>query len=132
MQNNLWLPTKGLLYKYIDDSFEHFTFSCYILIQFFRQLTDPRSVLEAMLKPKITALPGHIQSVYVQNTIKLYANIIKRAEEEEDGAETIKQVGELLQEKLPIFIQSSDLEVQERVRYLWEILHFLYKYTQVR
>lgn len=70
-----------------------------------------------MLKPKITALPGHIQSVYVQNIIKLYANIIKRAEsEEEEEAESVKLVGEMLQEKLPIFVQSSDLEVQERVR----------------
>lgn len=70
-----------------------------------------------MLKPKITALPGHIQSVYVQNIIKLYANIIKSAEsEEEEEAESVKLVGEMLQEKLPIFVQSSDLEVQERVR----------------
>lgn len=69
------------------------------------------------MKPKITVLPGHIQSVYVQNTIKLYACIIKRVEEEgeEDGAEAVKQIGEMLQEKLPLFIQSSDLEVQERV-----------------
>lgn len=82
-----------------------------------RHLTDPKAVLEAMLKPKITALPGHIQSVYVQNIIKLYADIIKRAEsEEEEEAESVKLVGEMLQEKLPIFVQSSDLEVQERVR----------------
>lgn len=78
------------------------------------QLGDPKGVLDAMLKPKITALPGHIQSVYVQNIIKLYANIIKRAEEDDD-TDTVKEVGEMLQEKLPIFIQSSDLEVQERV-----------------
>ena len=89
------------------------------IVVYFRHLTDPRSVLEAMLKPKITVLPGHIQSVYVQNTIKLYANIISRLEEDdEEAAETVKQIGEMLQEKLPIFVQSSDLEVQERVRLL--------------
>lgn len=68
-----------------------------------------------MLKPKITLLPGHIQSVYVQNIIKLYANIIKRAEGQ-NGLAGVREVGEMLQEKLPIFIQSADLEVQERVR----------------
>jgi AP-3 complex subunit delta-1 len=84
-------------------------------LNIFSELEDPKGVLEAMLKPKITALPGHIQSVYVQNSIKLYANIIKRSEEDND-TEVVKEVGEMLQEKLPIFIQSSDLEVQERVR----------------
>lgn len=84
------------------------------LLLFFSELTDPKAVLDSMLKPKITALPGHIQSVYVQNAIKLYANIIKRAEEDND-TEVVKEVGETLQEKLPIFIQSADLEVQERV-----------------
>ncbi|KAL4235570.1 AP-3 complex subunit delta-1 [Mactra antiquata] len=90
------------------------------------QLSDPRSVLDAMLKPKITALPGHIQSVYVQNIIKLYANIIKRAEEDDD-TETVKEVGEMLQEKLPLFVQSSDLEVQERACCMVQLVKYVLK-----
>ncbi|WAR24147.1 AP3D1-like protein [Mya arenaria] len=89
-------------------------------------LTDPKSVLEAMLKPKITVLPGHIQSVYVQNAIKLYANIIKRAEGE-GGLETVRDVGEMLQERLPIFIQSSDLEVQERACCMVQLVKYVLK-----
>ena len=68
-----------------------------------------------MLKPKITVLPGHIQSVYVQNILKLYSNILKSAEADEN-TELIQEMGKLLQEKLPVFVQSADLEVQERVR----------------
>ena len=80
-----------------------------------RFLVDPHETLEAMLKPRVTSLPGHIQSVYVQNIIKLYSCILVKAEEENDD-ETIKEVGSLLVEKLPMFVQSADLEVQERVR----------------
>lgn len=67
-----------------------------------------------MLKPKITTLPGHIQSVFVQNIMKLFGSILKSAEESEDQ-ETMKELCQLLTNKLPIFIQSADLEVQERV-----------------
>ena len=82
---------------------------------FSRHLKDPQAALEAMLKPKITVLPGHIQSVYVQNILKLYSNILKSAEAD-DNKELIQEMGKLLQEKLPLFVQSADLEVQERVR----------------
>ena len=81
----------------------------------FSHLKDPQAALEAMLKPKITLLPGHIQSVYVQNILKLYSNILKSAEAD-GNMELIQEMGKLLQERLPVFVQSADLEVQERVR----------------
>ena len=77
-------------------------------------MPDPRSSLEALLKPKVTTLPGHIQSIFVQNIIKLYSSLLVKAELESDE-ETIKEAGQLLIEKLPMFVQSADLEVQERV-----------------
>lgn len=77
-------------------------------------MQNPREALEAMLKPKITTLPGHIQSVFVQNILKLFGNTLNAAEESEDQ-ETMKELCQLLTNKLPIFIQSADLEVQERV-----------------
>ena len=67
-----------------------------------------------MLRPKLTSLPGHIQSIYVQNLLKLYCKVVRRLEDEND-ADAIQQVHTTLQEKLPIFVQSGDLEVQERV-----------------
>ena len=79
-----------------------------------------------MLRPKITSLPGHIQSVFVQNILKLYGKILKAAEAKEED-ELKAEVHALMQEKLPVFVQSGDLEVQERVRQT-NILYFVVSY----
>ena len=80
----------------------------------FRYLKNPKETLEFMLKPKITSLPGHIQSVYVQNIPKLYARIVKEAEEE-DNKDLVKECTQMMLDKMPMFVQSADLEVRERV-----------------
>jgi AP-3 complex subunit delta-1 len=36
-----------------------------------------------MLRGRVFALPGHIQAVYVQNILKLFANILSHTEEDE-------------------------------------------------
>lgn len=76
------------------------------------------SSLQAMFKPRVTSLPGHIQSVYVQNITKLYSSILVKAEIEGDQ-EKIREVGQLLLDNLPMFVQSGDLEVQERVSLIY-------------
>jgi AP-3 complex subunit delta-1 len=68
-----------------------------------------------MLRPKVTTLPGHIQAVYVQNVVKLYASILQQQEQAAE-AEAAQEVTQLMVERLPQFVQSADLEVQERVR----------------
>jgi len=40
--------------------------------------------LEAMLQPKVTSLPGHIQAVYVQNIVKVFAKILASQQQEEE------------------------------------------------
>lgn len=67
-----------------------------------------------MLRPKVTTLPGHIQSVYVQNIAKLYGRILDAAEEADDQSQ-VKEISQSVADRLTIFIQSSDLEVQDRV-----------------
>lgn len=47
-----------------------------------RHLDDPLPVLDALINPRVTNLPGHIQAIFVQNIIKLYASIIVKAEAE--------------------------------------------------
>lgn len=81
----------------------------------YRHLEEANQTLEAMLRPKVTTLPGHIQAVYVQNMVKLYASILQQKEQagEKEAAQEITQ---LMIERLPQFVQSADLEVQERVR----------------
>jgi len=46
-----------------------------------RHLTDVELTLQSMLKPRVTVLPGHIQSVYVQNIAKLYGRVLAKAEQ---------------------------------------------------
>lgn len=77
-------------------------------------MKDPRSTLEAMLRPKVTTLPGHIQSIFVQNLMKLYSRVLVNAEENNDP-DLITSTNQLMLEKIPMFVQSADLEVQERV-----------------
>lgn len=89
-----------------------------VLSTVFRHLSDPQAALESMLKPKVTSLPGHIQSVYVQNITKLYARILSKAEQEENG-ELVKQISKTLSDHLVLFMQSADLEVQERVSLIY-------------
>lgn len=79
-----------------------------------RHLQEPHQTLEAMLRPKVTTLPGHIQAVYVQNVVKLYASILQQKEQAAEP-EAAQDVTQLMVDRLPQFVQSADLEVQERV-----------------
>lgn len=71
--------------------------------------------LEAMLRPKVATLPGHIQAVYVQNAAKLFATVLRKHEGATDS-QAAQETSQLLIERLPLFVQSANLEVQERVR----------------
>ncbi|XP_058941253.2 AP-3 complex subunit delta-1 isoform X1 [Pocillopora verrucosa] len=94
--------------------------------EFSEHLPDIHSTLEAMLQTKVTSLPGHIQAVYVQNIAKLYAKLLaSEAEEEEEDEKT--SVGEMLVERLPVFVQSADLEVQERASCILQLIKYVLK-----
>lgn len=93
--------------------------------EFSEYLPDINATLEAMLQPKVTSLPGHIQAVYVQNIAKLYAKILASEEEEEDPDN--KSIGEMLVERLTVFLQSADLEVQERASCVLQLIKYVLK-----
>ncbi len=42
-------------------------------------LKEPEVVMEAILKSKVSVLPGHIQAVFIHNLMKLYAHILQKA-----------------------------------------------------
>lgn len=85
-----------------------------------------------MLGGKVNTLPNHIQSVYVQNILKILSIIMKEESSELavevsniayrpriKGVKIIdenvsSQVCEIICNKLPQFVSSGDLEVQER------------------
>lgn len=89
-------------------------------------LTDPKSTLEAMLRSKVILLPPHIQGIYLQNVLKLYTRVVSEAEAIDD-MEVAQAVGQLVMDKMPVFVQSADLEVQERACGLLNLVKQLVK-----
>ncbi|KAJ7395577.1 AP-3 complex subunit delta-1 [Pitangus sulphuratus] len=91
-----------------------------------RHLEEANQTLEAMLRPKVTTLPGHIQAVYVQNVVKLYASILQHKEQAGDR-EAAQEITQLMIERLPQFVQSADLEVQERASCILQLIKYIQK-----
>ncbi|XP_051028610.1 AP-3 complex subunit delta-1 [Acomys russatus] len=100
--------------------------AAWICGEFSEHLQEPQQTLEAMLRPKVTTLPGHIQAVYVQNVVKLYASILQQKEQADDAA-AAQDVTQLLVERLPQFVQSADLEVQERASCILQLVKHVQK-----
>ncbi|XP_036090061.1 AP-3 complex subunit delta-1 isoform X2 [Rousettus aegyptiacus] len=100
--------------------------AAWICGEFSEHLQEPHQTLEAMLRPKVTTLPGHIQAVYVQNVVKLYASILQQKERAAD-AEAAQELTQLLVERLPQFVQSADLEVQERASCILHLVKHIQK-----
>ncbi|MEQ2180360.1 AP-3 complex subunit delta-1 [Goodea atripinnis] len=89
--------------------------AAWICGEFSEHLENPMQTLEAMLRPKVATLPGHIQAVYVQNAAKLFATVLKGQEGNTDST-AAQDASQLFIDRLPLFVQSANLEVQERVR----------------
>ncbi|CAG2053190.1 unnamed protein product [Timema podura] len=102
--------------------------AAWICGEFSEHLSDPQATLEAMLRGRVFTLPGHIQAVYVQNILKLFANILSTAEDQED-TDRINKLCEVVAECLPQFVSSADLEVQERASSALQLVRFLQKQT---
>ena len=52
--------------------------AAYIVGEYSADLKEHLSVIDAFLKPRVASLPGHIQAVFVHNTLKVYANLSAR------------------------------------------------------
>jgi len=72
-------------------------------------LEDPEATLLSMLKGKINLLPGHIQSVYVQNSLKLFCYISEKKLANGD-IEGVKQLAKGVDEKISQ-VKSSKLQL---------------------
>uniref|UniRef100_A0A7N6BEZ4 AP-3 complex subunit delta-1 n=1 Tax=Anabas testudineus TaxID=64144 RepID=A0A7N6BEZ4_ANATE len=93
--------------------------AAWICGEFSEHLENPMQTLEAMLRPKVATLPGHIQAVYVQNAAKLFATVLKSQEGNTDSTAAQETI-QLMIDRLPLFVQSANLEVEDSVfiRYL--------------
>uniref|UniRef100_A0A8C6S0Z0 AP-3 complex subunit delta-1 n=1 Tax=Nannospalax galili TaxID=1026970 RepID=A0A8C6S0Z0_NANGA len=100
--------------------------AAWICGEFSEYLQEPQQTLEAMLRPKVTTLPGHIQAVYVQNVVKLYAAILQHKEQAAEP-EAAQEATQLMVDRLPQFVQSADLEVQERASCVLQLVKHVQK-----
>uniref|UniRef100_A0A3B4H767 AP-3 complex subunit delta-1 n=1 Tax=Pundamilia nyererei TaxID=303518 RepID=A0A3B4H767_9CICH len=95
----------------------------------FSHLENPVQTLEAMLRPKVATLPGHIQAVYVQNAAKLFATILKNQEGNTDST-AAQETSQMMIDRLPLFVQSANLEVQERASCILQLVKYIQKLQQ--
>uniref|UniRef100_A0A8D3CEG1 AP-3 complex subunit delta-1 n=1 Tax=Scophthalmus maximus TaxID=52904 RepID=A0A8D3CEG1_SCOMX len=103
--------------------------AAWICGEFSEHLENPMQTLEAMLRPKVATLPGHIQAVYVQNAAKLFATVLKSQEGNTDGT-AAQETSQLMIERLPLFVQSANLEVQERASCILQLVKYIQKLQQ--
>lgn len=88
----------------------------------FSELNAPEKTLNILLKQR--SLPGHIQGVYVQNILKLFTRIVTGLLERNDVAKIVSLCN-LLLKKLPNFISSGHIEVQERASSAFVLVQML-------
>uniref|UniRef100_I3J1Y1 AP-3 complex subunit delta-1 n=1 Tax=Oreochromis niloticus TaxID=8128 RepID=I3J1Y1_ORENI len=103
--------------------------AAWICGEFSEHLENPVQTLEAMLRPKVATLPGHIQAVYVQNAAKLFATILKNQEGNTDST-AAQETSQLMIDRLPLFVQSANLEVQERASCILQLVKYIQKLQQ--
>lgn len=87
------------------------------------ELNEPDRTLNILLRPR--PLPGHIQGVYVQNILKLFTRIVTACLEKNDAVQIV-QLCNLLLKKLPLFISSGHIEVQERASSAFVLIEMLH------
>ena len=108
--------------------------------EFASHLSNPSKTMDTMLKSKVSNLPGHIQSAFVQNIFKLYSHLIGIIFNEaggEDSTESVKlstsdlneckRLTEYVSERIQSFEQNADIEVQERACNMLQILKYVHK-----
>merc|ERR1719516_194681 len=87
----------------------------WIVGEFSDLLTSPEETLQSLLRGMVPTLPSHIQSVYIQAMVKIFAMTAQESRDLE--AEMIR--------KLETLVTSSDLEVQERASTSLQILKYV-------
>uniref|UniRef100_A0A8C5AXT3 Adaptor related protein complex 3 subunit delta 1 n=1 Tax=Gadus morhua TaxID=8049 RepID=A0A8C5AXT3_GADMO len=103
--------------------------AAWICGEFSEHLENPMQTLEAMLRPKVATLPGHIQAVYVQNAAKLFATVLRSQEGNTDRT-AAQETSQLMIDRLPLFVQSANLEVQERASCILQLVKYIQKLQQ--
>jgi AP-3 complex subunit delta len=88
--------------------------AAWICGEYAQHVNDVNTLLEAMLRIKLSVVPGALLSVFLQNMLKLYALQLCKLEAEEDW-DVVETLDNLFCSKLPEFQYTDHLEAQERV-----------------
>lgn len=91
--------------------FEVLYAAAWIIGEFGNELECPEDTLKLLLAER--SIPGHIQAVFVQNAVKLFIRLLERYINE-SNLNAVMNIVDLMEQKLPHFISSGDIEVQER------------------
>ncbi|CAK4580479.1 unnamed protein product [Aphanomyces euteiches] len=81
------------------------------------RLDDVMNSADHMLLPRTTSLPAPVQAVYMQALLKLLMVMIEKADEA-----TVDSLAQMILERLPAFVQSEHIDVQERACGVQEIV----------
>lgn len=105
---------------------EVLTAAAWVVGEYFSEQSNDSNfvdALDALLQPRVATLPANIQTVYIQNVLKVFIKI---------GAENERiRALSFLEKSLPPFVQSPHLEVQERACFVEALLN-LYKSSPER
>lgn len=97
--------------------------AAWIIGEFGDNLENPETALKMLLKER-PSLPGHIQAVFVQNSNKLFIHLLEKSIEV-GNLDSIRVIIDVIDQKLPQFLSSGDIEVQERASSTQIILHLI-------
>ncbi|ETV91784.1 hypothetical protein H310_13840 [Aphanomyces invadans] len=81
------------------------------------RLDDVMNAADHMLMPRTTSLPPPVQAVYMQALLKLLMVMVEKADEA-----TVDSLAQMILERLPAFVQSEHIDVQERACGVQEIV----------
>uniref|UniRef100_A0A182W523 AP-3 complex subunit delta n=1 Tax=Anopheles minimus TaxID=112268 RepID=A0A182W523_9DIPT len=96
--------------------------AAWIVGEFATHLDGPERTLGVLLQPKPVA--GHIQAVYVQNALKLFAHLVGEAVRNREPS-AIDRYCQKLHEGLRAYLSSADIEVQERASSVYFLVALL-------
>lgn len=99
--------------------------AAWICGEFAQFLNDPTDTLQSMFRGRVIALPGHIQAVYIQNSLKIFCFLVNQKRDRQEPMEKVLQVGRQLSEHMESLLTSSDLEVQERASSVMQVIKFI-------
>lgn len=106
--------------------------AAFIVGEYASSAEDFLPALESLLQPRAAALSAAVQSIYMQNVLKLvtklaaFATNASEAEENrEKAAHDLDLAIQLVEGRLPLFTRSIHLEVQERACFLDVLLKLL-------